>query len=129
MHKQPQKGDQLLHKNNTTEAHNRQRMLEYEIKHGVEASSIGDTFPQKIAVKGRCKDFRTKRRKYCPTLTAGPCRYIFALSCVQPCDLLFVNTVKYNLLIDFEVGSCYYSGNKTLFTWIVAVPNFKLLLC
>ena len=57
-----------MHKNNTTEAHNRQRMLEYEIKHGVEVSSIGDTFPLKRAVKGRCKDFRSKAKKILPDL-------------------------------------------------------------
>ena len=60
-----------MHKNNTTEAHNRQRMLEYEIKHGVEASSIGDTFPLKRAVKGRCKDFRSKAKKILPDPDCG----------------------------------------------------------
>lgn len=60
-----------MRQNNTTEAHNRQRMLEYEIKHGVEASSIGDTFPQKIAVKGRCKDFRSKAKKILPDPDCG----------------------------------------------------------
>ena len=60
-----------MHKNNTTEAHNRQRMLEYEIKHGVEASSIGDTFPFKRAVKGRCGDFRSKAKKILPDLDCG----------------------------------------------------------
>ena len=60
-----------MHKNNTTEAHNRQRMLEYEIKHGVEASSIGDTFPLKRAVKGRCGDFRSKAKKILPDLDCG----------------------------------------------------------
>ena len=29
--------------------------------------------------------FEAKRRKYYPTLTAGLCRYNFALSCGQPC--------------------------------------------
>lgn len=57
-----------MRQNNTTEAHNRQRMLEYEIKHGVEVSSIGDTFPLKRAVKGRCKDFRSKAKKILPDL-------------------------------------------------------------
>ena len=60
-----------MRKNNTTEAHNRQRMLEYEIKHGVEVSSIGDTFPLKRAVKGRCKDFRSKAKKILPDLDCG----------------------------------------------------------
>ena len=60
-----------MHKNNTTEAHNRQRMLEYEIKHGVEASSIGDTFHFKRAVKGRCGDFRSKAKKILPDLDCG----------------------------------------------------------
>ena len=60
-----------MRQNNTTEAHNRQRMLEYEIKHGVEVSSIGDTFPLKRAVKGRCKDFRSKAKKILPDLDCG----------------------------------------------------------
>ena len=60
-----------MHKNNTTEAHNRQRMLESEIKHGAGASSRGATFPQKIAVKGRCKDFRSKAKKILPDLDCG----------------------------------------------------------
>lgn len=60
-----------MRQNNTTEAHNRQRMLEYEIKHGVEVSSIGDTFPLKRAVKGRCKDFRSKANKILPDLDCG----------------------------------------------------------
>ena len=60
-----------MRQNNTTEAHNRQRMLEYEIKHGVEVSSIGDTFPLKRAVKGRCKDFRSKAKKILPDLNCG----------------------------------------------------------
>ena len=60
-----------MHKNNTTEAHNRQRMLECEIKHGVEASSIGDTFPFKRAVKDKCGDFRSKAKKILPDLDCG----------------------------------------------------------
>ena len=60
-----------MRQNNTTEAHNRQRMLEYEIKHGVEVSSIGDTFPLKRAVKGRCKDCRSKAKKILPDLDCG----------------------------------------------------------
>ena len=60
-----------MRQNNTTEAHNRQRMLEYEIKHGVEVSSIGDTFPLKRAVKARCKDFRSKAKKILPDLDCG----------------------------------------------------------
>ena len=60
-----------MRQNNTTEAHNRQRMLEYEIKHGVEVSSIGDTFPLKRAVKGRCKDFRSKAKKILPDPDCG----------------------------------------------------------
>lgn len=60
-----------MRQNNTTEAHNRQRILEYEIKHGVEVSSIGDTFPLKRAVKGRCKDFRSKAKKILPDLDCG----------------------------------------------------------
>ena len=38
---------------------------------GVEASSIGDTFPLKRAVKGRCGDFRSKAKKILPDLDCG----------------------------------------------------------
>ena len=37
----------------------------------VEASSIGDTFPLKRAVKGRCGDFRSKAKKILPDLDCG----------------------------------------------------------
>ena len=37
----------------------------------VEASSIGDTFPLKKAVKGRCGDFRSKAKKILPDLDCG----------------------------------------------------------
>ena len=37
----------------------------------VEASSIGDTFPFKRAVKGRCGDFRSKAKKILPDLDCG----------------------------------------------------------
>ena len=37
----------------------------------VEASSIGDTFPFKKAVKGRCGDFRSKAKKILPDLDCG----------------------------------------------------------
>ena len=36
-----------------------------------EASSIGDTFPLKRAVKGRCGDFRSKAKKILPDLDCG----------------------------------------------------------
>ena len=37
----------------------------------VKASSIGDTFPLKRAVKGRCGDFRSKAKKILPDLDCG----------------------------------------------------------
>ena len=37
----------------------------------VEASSIGDTFPLKRAVNGRCGDFRSKAKKILPDLDCG----------------------------------------------------------
>ena len=37
----------------------------------VKASSIGDTFPFKRAVKGRCGDFRSKAKKILPDLDCG----------------------------------------------------------
>ena len=37
----------------------------------VESSSIGDTFPFKRAVKGRCGDFRSKAKKILPDLDCG----------------------------------------------------------
>ena len=37
----------------------------------VEASIIGDTFPLKRAVKGRCGDFRSKAKKILPDLDCG----------------------------------------------------------
>ena len=37
----------------------------------VEASIIGDTFPLKRAVKGRCGDFRSKATKIRPDLDCG----------------------------------------------------------
>ena len=44
---------------------------EYLKLYYVEASSIGDTFPLKRAVKGRCGDFRSKAKKILPDLDCG----------------------------------------------------------
>ena len=41
------------------------------VRGSVEASSIGDTFPFKRAVKVRCGDFRSKAKKILPDLDCG----------------------------------------------------------